>query len=367
MNSETVQSATAFSGLMIQEPFSLDTAIFKGILMLLLSTFMAVSAISFLRFRLQRKEADFQRLVQLLGIEQSEAQFSVRRVSEEYAGRDYWLPVTFSTIVCLGGFFAVFFGADLVSLNVGRANMLLTGVFERSTKIEMQALRWQSQLVMSVAFLGAFVFSAQRIIRRLITGDLTPNVYYSVAIRMIFASIIALLLSLFLEASPIQDYSRETLPVVAFLVGVTPENALVFLREKFGFLMNKGAKQAHDLPLDMIEGMNMFYKLRVAEVGIDNAQNLAEANLIELLLKTPISAGNLIDWIAQARLYVYLKDDVESLRKLGDNLSEVKPNFLLGVPARMASPPSTAPTPRTEISSATPSPAPVRASRTPFG
>jgi hypothetical protein len=57
--------------------------------------------------------------------------------------------------------------------------------------------------------------------------------------------------------------------------------------------------------------------VRLGEVGVDNAQNLAEANLVELILKTPFNPNQLIDWIAQARHYVYVKDDLERLRRYG--------------------------------------------------
>jgi hypothetical protein len=67
----------------------------------------------------------------------------------------------------------------------------------------------------------------------------------------------------------------------------------------------------------MIEGMNLFNKVRLSEVGIDNAQNLAEANLEELILKTPFTPGLLLDWIAQAKLYVIFKDRISGLRKAG--------------------------------------------------
>ena len=61
----------------------------------------------------------------------------------------------------------------------------------------------------------------------------------------------------------------------------------------------------------------LFSKVRLAEVGIDNAQNLAEANIEELILKTPFNPRLLLDWIAQAKLYVTFKDDIDGLRKAG--------------------------------------------------
>jgi len=67
----------------------------------------------------------------------------------------------------------------------------------------------------------------------------------------------------------------------------------------------------------MIEGMNRHHEVRLGEVGIDNAQNLAEADLVELILKTPFGPAQLLDWIAQAHLYVYVKDEIQLLRRYG--------------------------------------------------
>lgn len=297
-------------------PFDPSTRYFKILLVLLLSSFMIVTAWSFLRFRIRKKEAEYRTLVRVLGITDDEAEFSSRAISQEYARGDYGLPVAFATAVCLFGFVSLVFGADLVSLaDSGKPNMVLTGMF--GDQEEMQRLRWQSQLVLAMAFVGAFVWSAQNIIRRLITGDLTPNAYYSAGLRMVFASLLALMLSFFLEVLPEAGFKRELLPVIAFLTGMMPENALVYLKERIHLFSAGSEEKSHDLPLQMIEGINLFHKVRLGEVGIDNAQNLAEANVIELFLKTPFNPNQLIDWIAQAKLYLCFKSDITKLRKLG--------------------------------------------------
>ena len=67
----------------------------------------------------------------------------------------------------------------------------------------------------------------------------------------------------------------------------------------------------------MIEGISVFHKIRLGEVGIDNAQNLASANQIELLIRTPFKSRQLIDWIGQSKPYVCFKSDVDKLREVG--------------------------------------------------
>jgi len=181
----------------------------------------------------------------------------------------------------------------MVSTSYGKPNMLLTGMVMKSPD-EMQALRWQSQLVVCLAFTGAFIWSAQNIIRRLITGDLTPGAYYSAALRIVFASLLSLMLSYTLETLPTAGYTRELLPAIAFISGMLPDNTFRYMKERISTFIETGMKASHDLPLEMIEGINVFHKLRLGEVGIDNAQNLAESNLIELILKTPFNPSQLI-------------------------------------------------------------------------
>ncbi|MGY6275012.1 hypothetical protein [Methylomonas sp. MgM2] len=301
----------------VDHPFAFPTWIVKVVLIGVLSSLMLFTKESFLHFRIKKKEAEYRNLIRVLGISEDEAEFATRAISQEYAPTDYRLPVAFATAICLCGFFSLFFGADLVSLSDDRdkPNMVLTGMF--SEKGDMQRLRWQSQLVLAMGFTGAYLWSAQNIIRRVITGDLAPSTYYSAGLRMVFASLLSLMLSFFLEVFPEAEPKQKLLPVIAFLAGMLPDNALVYLKERIGMFSTRKTEASHELPLEMIEGINIFHKVRLGEVGIDNAQNLAEANVIELLLKTPFNPNQLIDWIAQAKLYLYIKSDIEKLRRVG--------------------------------------------------
>lgn len=287
----------------------------KCLLVLVLSSFVVVTAVSFLRVRVKKKEAQFQSIIRALGLADDDVRFFTPTVADEYAARDYALPVAFATLVCMAGSTAFIFGADLVAVNPEKPNLMLTAGRAISGS-EIAELRIQNLLVLTLAFIGAFLWSAREVIRRLITGDLTPSVYYSAGLRMIFAALLSLMLSFLLEAMPFEGYTKPVLPVVAFLTGMLPDQALVYLRGKIP-IFSPGKETAAELPLDMIEGVNAFHKVRLGEVGIDNAQNLAEANVIELMLKTPFTATQLIDWIAQAKLYVAVKADISKLRRVG--------------------------------------------------
>jgi hypothetical protein len=287
--------------------------VLKLAIAVVLSSFMALSAVTFFRFRLKKKERDFERILRIVGLHEDDVAVFSPTIRNEYSAADYLLPVTFATVVCLAGFGFAVFARELVSIHPGERNLLLTGIYAPGGG-NLDALRWQSAFVLVLAFLGGFVWSAQSIIRRLITADLNPGTFYTAGIRMVFASLIALVLSWLLEGAP---GKQNTLAAIAFLTGMLPEQALVYLQERTQIFANEGAARSRELPLSMIEGINAFHKARLGEVAIDNGQNLAEANLIELLLRTPFPANQIIDWIAQAKLQVFFRDDLEKLRAIG--------------------------------------------------
>ena len=184
---------------------------------------MIVTAVSFLRFRIKKRESDYHRIINALGIDNNDARLATNNISEEYAHCDYYLPVLFSTVTSMFGFAALLFGQELVTMHMGKPNLVLTGAIFSGDPEAIQQLRWQSMLVLAMASMGAFVWSMQNIIRRLIAGDLTPATYYNAALRIIFAAFLSLLLSFLLESMPAQEYTRKILPVVAFLTGMLPE------------------------------------------------------------------------------------------------------------------------------------------------
>ena len=298
------------------DPFS-ATSFIKYVLVTLLSSFMCITAVSFFKVRLKKRELEFQNIVESLGLQGRRSGLAPLTMTDEYFPADYWLPVGFATLICACGFTHVFFGADLVATNYGKQNLLLTGFRVVENKQMMQAFRWQNMVVIGLAFIGAFIFSAQCIFRRLITGDLTPSSYYGAGLRIIYAVVVGLMLSSLVEAVPGQDYSKAGLPILAFLTGMMPEQAFLYLKERSGIFSTEKSGKSQTLPLSMLEGINAFHGIRLSEVGIDNAQNLAEANIIDLFLKTPYQPSILLDWIGQAKLYVHFGSDLDKLRRMG--------------------------------------------------
>lgn len=225
---------------------------------------------------------------------------------------DYSFPVAFVTIICFLGHLSLFLGGELITATKP-PNLLLSGAGSE----DIVAYQKQSLLALTMGFLGAYVWSIQYIFRRFVTNDLLPAAYFSIGIRMILASFVALLAHFFMGVIPIEEvvkeYSKHLTPVMAFFTGMFPLSALHYMQERLK-MFSEGIKKSDDLPLDMIEGISILHRIRLSEVGIDNAQNLAERAPIELFKKTPFTLRELIDWIGQAKLYVHLKS--EKLNKL---------------------------------------------------
>ena len=277
-----------------------------------LCSFFIFTAISFSKHRLPKKKREYQRIRRVLGIQDDaeEEQLISEIFQTEFKGADYVLPVFFVTLFCALGFWVLFAGETPLIL----AGISPDGVSDINP--EKFSYNQLSLVAIGMAILGSYIWSIQYIVRRLINLDLIPGAYYSIGTRIIFATFVSVVLHHFIQSlnQNTKKELLELLPVLAFLTGIFPQRVLQYLQERVPFF-SKGNKRAHKLPLDMIEGITLFSRVRLAEVGIDNAQNLAEANIRELILKTPFNPLLLLDWIAQAKLYVTVKDGMDGLRK----------------------------------------------------
>lgn len=53
------------------------------------------------------------------------------------------------------------------------------------------------------------------------------------------------------------------------------------------------------------EGINLYHRARLMEEGVENIENLAHHDLVDLILRTRIPVSVLIDWVDQAILYLH--------------------------------------------------------------
>jgi len=280
----------------------------KILIILIIGGFMPFSAISFLTITLRKKKKDYEKALLEMNLSSS------RKVEDTYSIGKFFLPVTFVTLICILAIsyfiFTDYFAKDLED------SLFLTGAFYGQGK---QGLIYQSLSVLSMAFLGGFLWSAQNIIRRMIAYDLSPSVYYSAGIRIILAAVIALVLSFIIGADSSTNIInfQSSLGAISFLTGMFPERVLNYIINLYKRFFSPDELNEKVLSLYNVEGISLMHRERLAEIGIDNAQNLATASLTKLLIETPYGARQLIDWIGQAKLLCYAKENITSLREVG--------------------------------------------------
>lgn len=263
------------------------------------------------------------KITEKLKIKKANISYLIPDVEFKFQKGDYFIPVGFASIICCVGSTLFFFGEEH---RFAEKAVYLLSVVDTDDAVNY-TYQNTALAVGTWAFLGAFIWSIQNALIRLVTIDLQPGVYYGLGIRMIFASFLAIAVY-HLIASTDPFPANVWLPA-GLIIGMFPQRWLIYLSKK----IEKGIRfknpfsdktseseisvKSENLPLDMIEGMSSFQRFRFNEIGIENTQNLANTHFIELLLKTPFKPYLIIDWIAQAKLYLYFQSDIQRLRKYG--------------------------------------------------
>lgn len=309
------------------EPATIEILrIIMGVLgVTIMASFMPGTAYSFFTFRLKRKRTEYSEMLKQLGYSKDEGPAYLPSLEDEYEPHDYYLPVTFATIITILCAIVLIFGSRIagepgLDLILRGPSIAYIDTLAPDVKNSMFGM-----LIIAFAFMGSYIWSIQALFRRLATVDLTPGVYYSVGIRIIFSVFMGLLIYYFLTDGDIETViksgnplnSPSSLTLYAFFAGMFPQRALQYMQDKVHFMNSNDKMKADPLPLQMIEGIDLYERTRFVEVGVDNAQNLAKSNFIELIIRTPFNPREIIDWIGQARLYLYFKNDIVHLRNAG--------------------------------------------------
>ncbi|MFQ5937742.1 MAG: hypothetical protein ACE5LB_15165 [Acidiferrobacterales bacterium] len=297
-------------------------------LVFVLVAFLPLSALTYYKFRLEQRKLEVKRILDKLQIRSDYREIH----THEIGARHFVLAVGFACAVSLAGLTTLFLANELKLTEI--ASLPLQGAYVsadvKNNETPQALLEYQhgALLVYGMAFLGAYLWGLHNIFRRYSMNDLIPGAYYALGMRMIFASVIALLMYHVADAlingmsshTPKEDLSQvgaSILPAVAFFIGMFPQRGVRWLTNRLNFPGAEEHPSVRPLPLEMIEGMTAYDTYRLEELGIDTCYDLASADYIPLLLRTPYGARELIDWILQAKLCVRFGQEVKVLRERG--------------------------------------------------
>jgi hypothetical protein len=171
---------------------------------------------------------------------------------------------------------------------------------------------WAAEPVLvpaAFAFLGAYFFSLQMLIKRFTRRDLGPNAYNAVSMRIILATLGVWVAAQWFHLADKVPTGHGTVFILSFAVGAFPliiwqlvANLLKRLPGAFLALPNLAGTQ----PLSRVDGLSVWHEARLDEEDIENVPNLATADIVELMLNTKIAPNRIIDWVDQALLLMVL-------------------------------------------------------------
>lgn len=162
--------------------------------------------------------------------------------------------------------------------------------------------------MLKYAFIGAYAFIVQMLIRRFFQSDLRPSAYASAVLRIIVVMItIPVVHQLYPYLPGTGIGPRPSEAIIAFVVGFFPLVAMQALNRAAALGLRVVVPTlTTEYPLSQLDGLNIWYEARLIEEGIEDMQNLATANLVDVILHTKVPVGRLVDWLDQAYLYTHL-------------------------------------------------------------
>jgi hypothetical protein len=206
-------------------------------------------------------------------------------------------PVTMATVLLSVGWLIVAMPANLATWGSELASA-------GTTHMPLETIRF--------GFLGAYFFSVQMLVRRYFQNDLKAGAYLNVIMRVVVVALLAWTVDLTFAST---DLNTQ---VVAFVIGVFPDVGWKALQASIKLpLRGILPSLRQQYPLSDLDGLNVWYEARLLEEGIEDMQNLATCNLVDVMLNTRIPVDRLIDWVDQSLLYLHLdtaEDKSESPR-----------------------------------------------------
>jgi len=166
------------------------------------------------------------------------------------------------------------------------------------------------------AFMGAYLLNFGVIIRRISLADLNAQMLRSAVSRLLLATGLSIVLQL------VPGAARG--PEIFFAVGFLSNlflSALLNSAQKLAKI--RVPKRNDGMSLQMVRGIDFWKEYRLEEEGIEDVQNLATADALDLAVQTHYNLSTLVDWIDQALVILRFRDRVRKLEDAGFSISAI--------------------------------------------
>ncbi|MBN1219685.1 MAG: hypothetical protein JXM69_12210 [Anaerolineae bacterium] len=240
-------------------------------------------------------------------------------VVNEYRLRHYIWPVFLACLLT----FIVYAIAHPYAIQFGLWSGVLEEVIDIFGMDDVFPRRILAGRILFWGFIGAYTYSVHLIFRRFLSYDLTPSIYIFVANRLWLAMTVGAIVGVAVgtlnnAAGMSFDVNLALVSVILFVIGFFPDHGLTWLVSTAQTILKQRWNPSKELNLSEVEGLNIWQQARLKQEGIENVQNLAAANVADLVVSTPFTVNQIIDWIDQAILTVYAsQNQLESLEKVG--------------------------------------------------
>ena len=264
----------------------------------------------------------------------SEIDWLTERYDTEHGAFTYFICLVPTVAIAIFGW-SLFVWVLAVDIDVPNQNQIRKGL--------PFALGHDVTLAMTFGFLGALIFGFQLIYQRFSNQDLKPAIFLRVALALFAGMAFNFVLFLTVESFS-EDLALTSSPdtatvstgkestslakqngigsvlsaIVAFSLGYFPSLAIRWFTRVSHSFLGEPTRRSDSQSLSVVDGISLFHEERLNEEGIFNMQDLAFADLGKLLVRTTFTAGQILDWVNQGKLYLYLgSGETDSFRRSG--------------------------------------------------